>query len=224
MIKNCKKFIVPLVLATVAVGAVLVISPQYFSSFFSANANGQISNGQVSNAAPAAASVPAKLDVSSTDSVNGIQIARADTLTRADKGHQSNHMDRKRSRNETGSIVRKDRIYAPARGQARARAGSAVSRRVLGCAIEPDKTAEVGSPVVGVVSSIAIERGDRVEQDHELARLRVNVEQASVAVAQAHPGRRRSPRCANQRGLPSPEAHAGRGAGRTEFHFDTSTR
>jgi RND family efflux transporter MFP subunit len=185
MIKNRRKFVVPLVLVTVVLGAVLIVSPQYFSSFFSANANGQISNGQVSNAAPAVAPVPAKLDVASTDSVNEIRIARADTPTSADTGHQANGMDRKRSLNESGSIARNNRIYAPAKGQARVRAGSAVSRRVLGCAIEPDKTAEVGSPVVGVVSSITIERGDRVEQDQELARLRANVEQASVAVAQA---------------------------------------
>ena len=56
-------------------------------------------------------------------------------------------------------------------------------RPLLGCVIEPDQAAEVGSPVVGVVASLHIERGARVKRGQVLARLRSNVERASVEVA-----------------------------------------
>lgn len=55
----------------------------------------------------------------------------------------------------------------------------------LGCLMEPDRVAEIGSPVVGVVDSIAVERGDRVRKGQTLAMLKANVERASVSVAQA---------------------------------------
>lgn len=55
--------------------------------------------------------------------------------------------------------------------------------RPLLCVIQPDNQAEVGSPVVGVVESIAVERGDRVRKGQVLARLRSQVERASLSVA-----------------------------------------
>jgi RND family efflux transporter MFP subunit len=55
----------------------------------------------------------------------------------------------------------------------------------LGCLIEPDQVAEVGSSVVGVVESIRVERGDRVVKGQVLAHLRAEVERASVGVASA---------------------------------------
>src|SRR5688572_3167760 len=53
----------------------------------------------------------------------------------------------------------------------------------LGCLIEPDRIAEVGSPVIGVIESIHVERGDRVRRGQVLATLRADVERASVGVA-----------------------------------------
>lgn len=53
----------------------------------------------------------------------------------------------------------------------------------LGCLIEPDRIAEIGSPVVGVVESVLVERGDVVRKGQALATLRADVERASVDVA-----------------------------------------
>ena len=53
----------------------------------------------------------------------------------------------------------------------------------LGCLIEPERIAEVGSPVIGVVESINVERGDMVRKGQVLATLRSDVERASVQVA-----------------------------------------
>lgn len=55
----------------------------------------------------------------------------------------------------------------------------------LGCLMEPDRIAEVGSPVVGVIDSVAVERGDRVRRGQPLAFLKADVERASAGVAQA---------------------------------------
>lgn len=54
----------------------------------------------------------------------------------------------------------------------------------LRCVIEPDRTAEVGSPVIGVVETVLVERGDIVHEGQLLARLRANVERASVSTAE----------------------------------------
>jgi multidrug efflux pump subunit AcrA (membrane-fusion protein) len=51
------------------------------------------------------------------------------------------------------------------------------------CLIQPDSEAEVGSPVVGVVKSVRVERGDVVRKGQVLARLRSQVEAASLKVA-----------------------------------------
>jgi len=54
----------------------------------------------------------------------------------------------------------------------------------LRCVIEPDRAAQVGSPVIGVVESINVERGDLVREGQILAKLRANVERASVGAAE----------------------------------------
>lgn len=54
----------------------------------------------------------------------------------------------------------------------------------LRCVIEPDRAAEVGSPVIGVVESINVERGDFVREGQLLAKLRAAVERASVGAAE----------------------------------------
>jgi RND family efflux transporter MFP subunit len=53
----------------------------------------------------------------------------------------------------------------------------------LGCLIEPHRVAEVGSPVIGVIESITVERGDRVNKGDVIAILRADVERAAVGVA-----------------------------------------
>jgi RND family efflux transporter MFP subunit len=53
----------------------------------------------------------------------------------------------------------------------------------LGCLIEPFRTSEVGSPVIGVVETTLVERGDLVTAGQPLATLRSDVERQSVAVA-----------------------------------------
>ncbi|HZR01810.1 MAG TPA: efflux RND transporter periplasmic adaptor subunit [Burkholderiales bacterium] len=53
----------------------------------------------------------------------------------------------------------------------------------LGCLIEPHQVAEVGSPVIGVVQEVLVERGDRVAKGQVIALLRADVERAALAVA-----------------------------------------
>ena len=54
----------------------------------------------------------------------------------------------------------------------------------LGCLIEPDRVADVGTQVVGVLAQMNVERGDTVSAGQILARLTAHVERASVNVAQ----------------------------------------
>jgi len=63
-------------------------------------------------------------------------------------------------------------------------AGSAAAQAPLRCVIEPDRSAEVGSAVIGVVETVYVERGDTVQKGQLLAQLRASVERASVSAAQ----------------------------------------
>jgi RND family efflux transporter MFP subunit len=60
----------------------------------------------------------------------------------------------------------------------------ALAAQPLGCLIEPNRVVDVGSPVIGVVESVAVERGQRVTKGQVIAVLRANVEQAAVGVAE----------------------------------------
>ena len=53
----------------------------------------------------------------------------------------------------------------------------------LGCLIEPFRIADVGSPVIGVIENVLVERGDVVSKGQALATLRADVERAAVGVA-----------------------------------------
>jgi membrane fusion protein, heavy metal efflux system len=55
----------------------------------------------------------------------------------------------------------------------------------LRCVIEPDRAAEIGSAVIGVVDTIHVERGDIVREGQLMAQLRSHVERASVSAAEA---------------------------------------
>jgi len=54
---------------------------------------------------------------------------------------------------------------------------------ILGCQIEPERVADVGSPVIGVIERVAVDRGDRVRKGQVLAVLRADVERAALNVA-----------------------------------------
>lgn len=55
--------------------------------------------------------------------------------------------------------------------------------QTFGCLIEPQRVAEVGSQVIGVVESIKVERGDSVVKGQIVAMLRADVERAAVSAA-----------------------------------------
>lgn len=59
----------------------------------------------------------------------------------------------------------------------------AAAAQPLGCLIEPHRVIEVGSPVIGVVESVKVERGDRIAKGDVIAVLRADVERAAVNVA-----------------------------------------
>jgi RND family efflux transporter MFP subunit len=65
-----------------------------------------------------------------------------------------------------------------------ASAAMAAAPQPLGCLIEPFSVSDLGSPVVGVIEQIHVERGDRVRAGQPLATLRADVERMSVAVAE----------------------------------------
>lgn len=54
----------------------------------------------------------------------------------------------------------------------------------LRCVIEPDRSADIGTAVIGVVDAIHVERGDVVREGQLLAQLRAQVERASVSAAE----------------------------------------
>lgn len=64
-------------------------------------------------------------------------------------------------------------------------AGSAQAAQPLGCLIEAERTADIGSQVVGIIESIAVERGDMVKKGQVLAILKAQSERAAVALAKA---------------------------------------
>jgi RND family efflux transporter MFP subunit len=59
----------------------------------------------------------------------------------------------------------------------------AAAAQPLGCLIEPHRVIDVGSPVIGVVESVKVERGDRIAKGEVIAVLRADVERAAVNVA-----------------------------------------
>jgi RND family efflux transporter MFP subunit len=67
---------------------------------------------------------------------------------------------------------------------ARAQAAPATpSAQPLGCLIEPEKSAEVGSPLVGVIDDVLVDRGQPVKRGQVLATMRAEVERANVDAA-----------------------------------------
>lgn len=62
---------------------------------------------------------------------------------------------------------------------------AASSAALLACLIVPDRVAELGSPVIGVVDEVLVERGDTVRKGQVLARLRAEVERAASSVVRS---------------------------------------
>ena len=58
-----------------------------------------------------------------------------------------------------------------------------VSEQPLGCLIQPDQVAELGSPVVGLLERVHVDRGDWVRAGQVLASLSTEVERAFLEVA-----------------------------------------
>lgn len=57
--------------------------------------------------------------------------------------------------------------------------------QTLGCLITPSEVVELGSPVIGVLEQVAVERGDFVKKGQSVAQLTADVERAAVSVAEA---------------------------------------
>ena len=64
-------------------------------------------------------------------------------------------------------------------------AHAAQPSQALACLILPDKVADVGSQVIGVIEWIEVERGDAVKKGQVIARLRADVERATHTVARS---------------------------------------
>jgi RND family efflux transporter MFP subunit len=60
---------------------------------------------------------------------------------------------------------------------------AAPSEQPLGCLIQPDQVTELGSPVVGLLEQVHVDRGDWVEKGQILATLSAEVERAFLGVA-----------------------------------------
>lgn len=61
---------------------------------------------------------------------------------------------------------------------------AAAQSQPIGCLVEPNEVVEVGSPVVGLLERVYVDRGDVVKEGQVLAQLQANVERAAVTVAQ----------------------------------------
>jgi len=64
-------------------------------------------------------------------------------------------------------------------------AARAAAAPALGCLIEPDRVADVGSPVVAVIDSVEVDRGQYVRKGQVLVVLRANVERAAFDAARS---------------------------------------
>jgi RND family efflux transporter MFP subunit len=58
----------------------------------------------------------------------------------------------------------------------------------LDCLIEPSRTVNLGSEIVGLIDRIEVERGDLISEGQVLVRLESSVKQASVEIARARAG------------------------------------
>lgn len=71
------------------------------------------------------------------------------------------------------------------------------TQQPIGCLIQPEQVAEVGSPVVGIVQSMMVERGDTVSKGQIIAILRNGVDRASLTAAHSRATAEAEVRAAN---------------------------
>ncbi|MFS0757540.1 efflux RND transporter periplasmic adaptor subunit [Noviherbaspirillum sp. 1P10PC] len=64
-------------------------------------------------------------------------------------------------------------------------AAQAIAAGPVGCLIEPDQVAELGTPAAGVIRSMLVDRGDWVHKGQVIAVLQDDIERASADVAQS---------------------------------------
>ena len=64
-------------------------------------------------------------------------------------------------------------------------AAPADAAQPLGCLIEPNRVVELGSPVIGVLEQVHVDRGADVRQGQVVATLKADVERASASVAKS---------------------------------------
>ncbi len=74
-------------------------------------------------------------------------------------------------------------IFATPASGAAAAPVAAATPKPLGCLIEPDRVADIGSQVVGLVERLNVERGDTVHAGQALLTLRADVERANASAA-----------------------------------------
>lgn len=100
---------------------------------------------------------------------------------------REDHVSVVQDRLRLGSMMNTNMRRLPAWALAACLAGPSLVAHAnpLGCLIEPDRVADVGSASVGVIESIQVERGDFVTAGQVIARLSAGVERASVAVAES---------------------------------------
>src|ERR1700742_2305725 len=61
----------------------------------------------------------------------------------------------------------------------------AVEAKDYDCVVDPDRTIKVGSPLVGLLSEVLVDRGDSVVRGQVVARLESTVEKATVDLSKA---------------------------------------
>lgn len=66
--------------------------------------------------------------------------------------------------------------------------GAALALAPIACLIEPDATVQLSTAVAGIVSDVAVDRGDLVQSGQILARLDSRIEEIALALAQARAG------------------------------------
>src|SRR5262249_61939236 len=57
--------------------------------------------------------------------------------------------------------------------------------RQYDCVIEPDMVTEIGSPISGIIGEVLVDRGDMVKAGTVVARLRSEIEEATLEIAKA---------------------------------------
>ncbi|MEO8164144.1 MAG: efflux RND transporter periplasmic adaptor subunit [Betaproteobacteria bacterium] len=172
------KIVISIFFVALLAAVTWVVVPQYLPSGTDASANVEVSNPSAESEA-----IQASLDDTDMFEVAGVQVALAKALPSQDD--RAPAAEDGRSANGHLAAMKNGQGPGLNEGYSKSTIGNAMPRPILGCLIEPDQTAEVGSPVVGVIESIKVERGDRVTRGQVLAQLRANVERASVDVAQA---------------------------------------